>query len=224
MVGCRASLRVVVVVVRGGGEEPLFLDPRRLLGLLGLPLASALVQLLLGFGGRRGGGVVVVVGVLGACERRAEQEVTYPGFHQGEGRAVGVTGRHGHLGDGRTVLAGEGSGPEKECSGVTYFQRYVLDRRESGLRRNDEHSASANLVRMRLSLLLVQRHRLSGTTTQFISEIPPLPCVRAYLRRGHEQSKEADEDTLGDGQPVCLLEGEQNGSIQTCFSRAVGRK
>ena len=69
-----------------------------LLGFLGLPLASALAQLLLGFdrwGGGGGGGVVVVL--LRAAQRGAEQQVADPGLDEGEGGAVGVPGGHHHL-------------------------------------------------------------------------------------------------------------------------------
>lgn len=43
---------------------------------------------------------------------------------------------------------------------------------------------------------------------------------RLYLARGHEEGEDEDEDALGHWQPVGLLQGEEDGSVQTGFSRA----
>lgn len=73
-----------------------------LLSFLHLPPASAFAQLLLGFG-RRGwdGGRVVVVVFLWSSEGGAKKHVADPGFEEGEGRAVGVSGCHHNLRGGR---------------------------------------------------------------------------------------------------------------------------
>lgn len=68
------------------------------LSFLGLPLADALIQLLLALERRRrGSGRRMMVVLFSAAERRAKQQVTDPGLNEGEGGAVGVSGRHHHL-------------------------------------------------------------------------------------------------------------------------------
>ena len=45
--------------------------------------------------------------------------------------------------------------------------------------------------------------------------------VRAHLAGDHEQGEEQDEGALGDGDPVGLLQGEQDGSVQAGLGGAV---
>lgn len=70
-----------------------------LLGLLGLPLASPVAQLLLGFEGWSRSRSVVVVILLTATQGGAEEQMANPGFNEGEGGAVRVTGSRHHLED-----------------------------------------------------------------------------------------------------------------------------
>lgn len=42
----------------------------------------------------------------------------------------------------------------------------------------------------------------------------------AHLARDHEQGEDHDEGTLGHWQPLSLLHGEENGSVQTGFGWA----
>lgn len=41
-----------------------------------------------------------------------------------------------------------------------------------------------------------------------------------HLACGHEEGEEEDEGALGHWQPVSLLHGEEDGSVQTGFGRA----
>lgn len=41
-----------------------------------------------------------------------------------------------------------------------------------------------------------------------------------YLACGHEEGKDKDEDALGHRQPMALLQGEEDGSVQAGFGRA----
>lgn len=68
-----------------------------LFSFLHFPLASTFAQLLLGFerGGWGDGGVMVVL--LGSAQWGAEKQVADPGFDEGEGRAVRVSGSHHNL-------------------------------------------------------------------------------------------------------------------------------
>lgn len=68
-----------------------------LLSFLHFPLASTFAQLLLGFerGGWGNGRVMVVL--LGSTQWGAEKQVADPGFDEGEGRAMRVSGSHHNL-------------------------------------------------------------------------------------------------------------------------------
>lgn len=72
-----------------------------LLSFLHLPPASAFAQLLLGFDRRSWDGGRVVVVFLRSSEGGAKKHVADPGFDEGEGRAVGVSGCHHNLRGGR---------------------------------------------------------------------------------------------------------------------------
>lgn len=47
---------------------------------------------------------------------------------------------------------------------------------------------------------------------------------RSHLACGHEEGEDEDEDALGHRQPVGLLQGEEDGSVQTGFGRAAETK
>lgn len=42
----------------------------------------------------------------------------------------------------------------------------------------------------------------------------------SYLAGGHEEGEDEDEGALGHWQPVSLLQGEEDGSVQTGFGGA----
>lgn len=46
----------------------------------------------------------------------------------------------------------------------------------------------------------------------------------SYLACGHEEGEDEDEDALGHWQPMSLLQGEEDGSVQTGFGRAAETK
>lgn len=45
-------------------------------------------------------------------------------------------------------------------------------------------------------------------------------CHCSDLACGHEEGEDEDEGALGHGQPVGLLQGEEDGAVQTGFGRA----
>lgn len=53
--------------------------------------------------------------------------------------------------------------------------------------------------------------------------VQPLNCL-SYLACGHEESEDEDKGALGHWQPVGLLHGEEDGTVETGFGWAVEKK
>lgn len=65
------------------------------------------------------------------------------------------------------------------------------------------------------------REHLSDFDKHFWSHsLPSAVLPRSYLACGHEKGEDEDEGALRHGQPVGLLKGEEDGSIQAGFGRA----
>lgn len=58
----------------------------------------------------------------------------------------------------------------------------------------------------------------------FISGIILISPPLSHLAGGHEEGEGEDEGALGHGQPVGLLQGEEDGAVQTGFGRAAGNR
>lgn len=52
----------------------------------------------------------------------------------------------------------------------------------------------------------------------------PINSALSHLAGGHEEGEGEDEGALGNGKPVGLLQGEEDGAVQTGFGRATRRE